>query len=136
MEYALSCWLLVGLLYGVKSETVVGYTEGTAQTRGQPWPMPSSYSPSQSIMTLNQFTFQFQIVGQDCSILRAAVDRYFKMIFYPGLQQTNKMTEQSLRFRPRLGTPELDKLIVSVKDKCYDNDLPSLEMDESCKYAN
>ena len=110
-------------------------TPGTPQTLGQPWPMPYSYKPSTLTQSLNQFNFRFEVTGNDCDILRSALDRYFNIIFYPGspsLEQKRRIDER-LKFRPRQTNDILDQLSVNVKQPCSEKDFPSLDMDESCE---
>ena len=112
-------------------------TPGTPQTKGQPWPMPFSYQPTETTQTLNQFNFQFQVVGNDCDILRSALDRYFNIIFYPGSPslEAKRRLDERLKFQLQKGNSAsmLEQLSVNVQQPCSNKDYPSLDMDESCE---
>ena len=79
------------------------FTPPQGGTAGQPWPMPQIYQPTASVQRLNKLNFQFVNLGQSCTILEAALDRYFKTIFYPGkgVRKMEKKLSTTLKFQVR-----------------------------------
>lgn len=98
---------------------------------GQPWPMPQAMVQTQEIYVLDAYDFAFNIVGRSCDILEAAVDRYFKIIFYMPFGDRNKQ-ESVLKFRPRrfkqAMAPTMGSVDVNLQKPC--EDYPVLKMDE------
>ena len=113
-----------------------GFTPPTAHTIGQPWPKPANMTQTADVQALSMDTFQFMVTGNNCDLLRGALNRYFKIIFYTGRDGQ----DSTLRFRPRpsYGANLLPSLSVNVKSACLDTAdkrlMPSLDMDESCKF--
>lgn len=110
-------------------------------TGGQPWPMPQTYQPSADSQILSQLSFEFRVTGQTCDILDAAIDRYFKLIFYPdravGLR---KRRDDVLKFSPHrndfrdassVTAGLLTSLTVDLMSQC--EQVPYLGMDEACE---
>ena len=60
---------------------VESVTPPAGQTLGQPWPMPQSFKQTADALMLNSLTFKFTISGQDCDIIRSAMDRYYQLTF-------------------------------------------------------
>ena len=125
------------------------YKPAVPKTVGEPWPMPQVYQPSGDIQMLSQYSFRFNVVGETCDILEAAVDRYFKYIFYP--DQVRQFRQQhrpdtNLRFLPsdrrmsvlwkrevKSEIPVLASLTVLLMQPC--EKLPHLDMNEQCRYT-
>ena len=78
--------------------------------------------------------FQFKVGSTDCDLLRAAISRYYKIVFYTGSDST------TLRFHPHLRSihvkdvPVLPALVIMITGAC--ETWPSLGMDESCESTN
>ena len=116
------------------------------QTVGQPWPLPQSYLPSSNVQSLSSDTFRFHVVGKDCDILRAAIVRYYKLIFRTPLSSATAPKDDVLRFRPKDGSRfwaleqdneadgGLGGIDVEVGQTCSGLVYPSLDMDESCRF--
>ena len=119
---------------------VRAFTAGTAQTLGEPWPMPAMYQPTDTTMFMSQFNFKFTVTGEDCSLLRGALSRYFKLIFYAGSKMSRSKRSvlkfyQDYQYHYESGAAfpeELTELQVRVQQKCGDGDYPMHGMDESC----
>ena len=113
-----------------------GSTPPAGHTLGQPWPKPANMTQTADVQALSMDTFQFVVTGNNCDLLRGALNRYFKIIFYTGRDGQ----DSTLRFRPRpsYGANLLPSLSVNVKSACMDTAdkrmMPSLDMDESCEF--
>ncbi len=81
MEYtqniAVKIWILSMFLYGTSARwyPLVGHT------KGQPWPMPTSFKQTENTLSLPEEIFSFNISGVDCDILNSAADRYYEILF-------------------------------------------------------
>ena len=118
------------------------------QTVGQPWPLPQSYLPGSNVQSLSSDTFRFRVVGKDCDILRAAIVRYYKLIFRTPLITAPASDDHVLRFKPKDGSRDweleqdneadggLEGIDVEVGQTCSGLVYPSLDMDESCRFKN
>ena len=114
-------------------------------TGGQPWPMPQVFQPSNGSQVLSRNNFTFKVTGQTCGILEAAVDRYFKLIFYPDRRavELRRRRDTTLRFRPYGGgiqveprvsdVPLLTSMTVNLMHEC--EEVPYMGMDEKCKFT-
>ncbi|ELU13491.1 hypothetical protein CAPTEDRAFT_183554 [Capitella teleta] len=127
---ALLQWAVV--LAAIAVNCLEAYTAGAPQSKGEPWPKPAVYQTTDSTLFLSQFNFKFTVVGEDCAILRGALGRYFKLIFYPG-SQLSRSKRDALKFHPEEANmaEELLELKVNVQQKCSDGDFPEHGMDES-----
>lgn len=85
---------------------------------GSIWPKPQSDSPTGEMFTLASNNFQFETVGQDSDVLKAALVRYMNLTFPDVVNKT------------KAGLNEIVKLAVNVINK-YEP--LTLETDESCK---
>ena len=74
--------MYVTVFVGVFLYTCVGgVTPPAGHTLGQPWPMPQSFKQTSDAYIVNSYSFKFTISGQDCDIIRGAVDRYYQITF-------------------------------------------------------
>ena len=101
---------------------------------GRPWPLPQTIITTGKVHSLDAVNFQFRVVGSDCDIVRAAIDRYSQLIF------SIHGVDATLRFHPMaMGRGNdgqvLKQLDVNIKEEC-DGIYPSLEMNESCMFIN
>jgi hypothetical protein len=109
---------------------------------GEPWPKPQSIQTTAQQFAVHPDAFNFMInsTSQTCDLLTSALDRYFKLIFFPQsylnyilnpesanneMKPTPKKSLADLR-----DTPVLKRLNVYVQQPC--DQYPSLESNESC----
>ncbi|XP_044746308.1 beta-hexosaminidase subunit beta-like isoform X2 [Coccinella septempunctata] len=103
-------------------------------TKGGVVPLPQNVRQTEEFFTVNPSLLQFKITGFTCSILDEALIRYWKLI-------SNSHSSHILRrFSHRLETlwterslylGRLDVLNVHLDEKCKDDDIPKLFMNES-----
>ena len=144
--YSLAVLLLIA--------SVVSYGEGkprrvpsnifyVKKTVGEPWPKPQSIQTTPDQWAVHPATFHFIVnaTGQTCDLLTSALDRYFRLIFFPKtylshiLHPTRQIDPADLKPKKSLSdledVPFLKRLNVYVKQPC--ERYPNLESDESCK---
>jgi hypothetical protein len=117
----------------------VFYVEPTV---GEPWPKPQSIQTTAQQLAVHPDAFHFMVnsTSQTCDLLTSALDRYFKLIFYPQsylnyvlhpesanneIKQTLKKSLADLR-----DTPILKRLNIYIQQPC--DQYPTLESNESC----
>jgi beta-acetyl hexosaminidase like len=101
-----------------------------AGSKGLLWPLPQQYDSKDKLLSIEQF--RFAVKGPGCSILDAAIQRYYQIIFQRDWL-TGRAREDS--FGPvqrQHHIPALSQLYVSVNSQnpCGDSDLPDVNMDE------
>ncbi len=111
-------------------------------TAGEPWPKPQSIQTTLQKLAVHPDSFHFMInsTSQTCDLLTSALDRYFRLIFYPQsylnyvlhpesanneIKQTLKKSLADLR-----DTPILKRLNIYIQQPC--DQYPTLESNESC----
>ena len=109
---------------------------------GQPWPKPQSIQITAQQYSVHPDAFHFMIneTSQTCDILTGALDRYFRIIFYPQTYMKSILEPESLvnevkptpkkRLADLRDTPMLKRLDVFIQQPC--DQYPSLESNESC----
>ena len=109
-------------------------------TVGQPWPKPQTIHTTAQQFVIQPAAFHFLVdpTSQTCDLLTSALDRYYKLIFYPQtyldyvLNQTS--TKKDIPRKPKKSladVPLLPRLTVRIDTAC--DQYPSLESNESCK---
>ncbi|XP_060068502.1 beta-hexosaminidase subunit beta-like [Ylistrum balloti] len=105
---------------------------GAKPTRGEPWPLPQSYSPSAETFYLDRMSFEFRATGATCDTLNAAIQRYSELLF------DDAPTDKRLKFFPRLdrlssADGSVNTLSVHVQEACdtAGNMYPALESNEA-----
>ena len=113
------------------------------KTIGQPWPKPQSIQPTPQQLAIHPDAFHFLVnsTSQTCDILTNALDRYFRLIFFPQSYMNYILNPKSAhshsKEKPKKtladlrDTPSLKRLNVYVQQPC--DQYPSLESNESCK---
>ena len=113
------------------------------QTVGEPWPKPQSIQPTPDQLAVHPAAFHFIVnaTGQTCDLLTSALDRYFRLIFFPKtylshiLHPARRIDPVEFKLKKSLSdledTPLLKRLNVYVKQPC--ERYPNLESDESCE---
>jgi len=113
------------------------------KTVGEPWPLPQSIQTTAQQLAVHPDAFHFMVnsTSQTCDLLTSALDRYFRLIFYPQsylnyilhpesanneIKQTPKKSLADLR-----DTPILKRLDIYIQQPC--DQYPTLESNESCK---
>jgi hexosaminidase len=110
---------------------------------GQAWPKPQSIqtTPQQFALDSRAFHFLVNSTSQSCDLLTSALDRYYKLIFFPQLY-LNHILSPELEFNEKQHKPKgaladlsdaspLKRLNIHIQQPC--DQWPSLESDESCK---
>jgi hypothetical protein len=109
---------------------------------GETWPKPQSIQTTAQQLAVHPDAFHFMVnsTSQTCDLLTSALDRYFKLIFYPQsylnyvlhpesanneIKQTLKKSLADLR-----DTPILKRLNIYIQQPC--DQYPTLESNESC----
>jgi hypothetical protein len=109
---------------------------------GEPWPKPQSIQITAQQFAVHPDAFNFMInsTSQTCDLLTSALDRYFRLIFFPQsylnyvlhpesaeneIKQTSKKSLADLH-----DTPILKRLNVYIQQPC--DQYPTLESNESC----
>ena len=112
-------------------------------TVGRPWPLPQSIQTTAQQFALHSAAFHFFVdpTSQTCDLLTSALDRYFRLIFYPKTYLSyildQQSTEQDTKQTPKKSladladVPQLTRLVVRIDHAC--DQYPSLESNESCK---
>ena len=110
---------------------------------GKTWPQPQSMQTAAQQFAVHPDAFHFLVnsTGQTCDILTNALDRYFRLIFYPQSYIKYILNPQSpeaqIKQKPKKSladlrdTPILQRLNVYIQQPC--DQYPSLESNESCK---
>ena len=99
----------------------------TTQTTGMPWPLPQNMNTEQTTQSLSDKTFKFHITNSasECTVVQAAAERYFQLIFYTGAYRSSPwQTVQG---------PMLQSLDITLNGPC--EELPHFGMDESYKLS-
>jgi hypothetical protein len=112
-------------------------------TVGEAWPKPQSVQTASQQLAVHPDAFHFLVnsTGQTCDLLTNALDRYFRLTFYPQSYLNYILHPQSARnemkptSRKSLAdlrdAPILKRLNIYVQQPC--DQYPSLESNESCK---
>ena len=112
-------------------------------TVGEVWPKPQSVQTGSQQIAVHPDAFHFLVnaTGQTCDLLTNALDRYFRLIFYPQTYLNYVLNPKSAKdeMKPTLkksladlrDAPILKRLNVYVQQPC--DQYPSLESNESCK---
>ena len=110
---------------------------------GEPWPKPQSIQTTTQQFAVHPDAFHFMVnsTSQTCDILTSALDRYFRVIFYPQsyLKYIIHPEAVSHDIKPTVekslgdlcDMPMLKRLDIYIQQPC--DQYPSLESDESCK---
>lgn len=111
---------------------------------GKTWPLPQSVQTTAQQYAVHPDAFHFMVnsTGQTCDLLTSALDRYFRIIFYPQsyIQYilNPKSPEAQIKPKPKKSladlrdTPILQRLNVYIQQPC--DQYPSLESNEACKW--
>jgi hypothetical protein len=109
---------------------------------GEPWPKPQSIQTTAQQLAVHPETFHFLVnsTSQTCDLLTSALDRYYKLIFFPqtylnhilhpGSVNDEKRSAPTKRLEDLRDTPMLERLNIYVQQPC--DQYPSLESNESC----
>jgi hypothetical protein len=132
---------VISLSHGGRSRPSVDafYVEASV---GEPWPKPQSIQTTAQQLAVHPAAFHFLVnaTGQTCDLLTSALDRYYKLIFFPqtylnhilhpgSVNDENKdVPKKSLE--DLRDTPMLKRLNIYVQQPC--DQYPSLESNESC----
>lgn len=116
------------------------------KTVGQPWPKPQSMQSTAQQLAIHPDAFHFLVnaTSQTCDLLTSALDRYFRLIFFPHSYMKYILDPQSsdaqIRRKPKKtladlrDAPILERLNVYIEQPC--DQYPSLQSNESCKKRN
>ena len=109
---------------------------------GQTWPKPQSMQTTAQQFAVHPDAFHFLVnsTSQTCDILTNALDRYFRLIFYPQSYMSYilnpKSADSQIKQKPKKtladlrDAPILQRLNVYIQQPC--DQYPSLESNESC----
>jgi hypothetical protein len=109
---------------------------------GEPWPKPQSIQTTAQQFAVHPDAFHFMVnsTSQTCDILTSALDRYFRLIFFPQSYLNYILRPQSaeneIKQTPKKSladlcdTPILKRLNVYIQQPC--DQYPTLESNESC----
>ena len=109
---------------------------------GQTWPKPQSMQTTAQQFAVHPDAFHFLVnsTSQTCDVLTNALDRYFRLIFFPQSYMNYilnpKSADTQTKQKPRKtladlrDTPALQRLNVYIQQPC--DQYPSLESNESC----
>lgn len=134
--------LAVGLSHGKRPRIPIDifYVEPTV---GQPWPKPQTMQISQQQIAIHPEAFHFFVnsTSQTCDLLTSALDRYYRLTFFPQdyldsilepeVERKVKKTKLKKTLDEIRDAPLLKRLNVHIQQPC--DQYPSLESDESCK---
>lgn len=109
---------------------------------GEPWPKPQSIQTTAQQFAIHPAVFHFSVnsTSQTCDLLTSALDRYYRLIFFPQTylkyilnpgsvnNQTENIPKKNLA---GLRAPLLESLNIYIEQPC--DQYPSLESNESCK---
>jgi hypothetical protein len=109
---------------------------------GEPWPKPQSVQTTAQQFAIHPAVFHFLVnsTSQTCDLLTSALDRYYRLIFFPQTYlnyilnpgSVNNQTEYTPKINlAGLRAPLLERLNVYIQQPC--DQYPSLESNESCK---
>ncbi len=109
---------------------------------GEPWPKPQSVQTTAQQFAIHPAVFHFSVnsTSQTCDLLTSALDRYYRLIFFPQTYlnyilnpgSVNNQTEHIPKINlAGLRAPLLESLNVYIQQPC--DQYPSLESNESCK---
>ena len=109
---------------------------------GQTWPKPQSVQTGAQQFAVHPSAFHFLVneTSQTCDVLTSALDRYFKLIFFPqsylnhilnpGSRSNEIKDIPKKRLEDLRDTPLLKRLNIYIQQPC--DQYPTLESDESC----
>lgn len=109
------------------------FTHPAPKTVGEPWPLPQVISKSNYVQTLSKLTFDFEISpkGNDCNLLREAMNRCYENIFRIPRSNVLKFHALGKSFNDLHSSDRLNSLELKLENAC--EKYPSLHMNESCK---
>ena len=133
---------------------VICYTDGkqsrrpvtafdVSKTVGQPWPKPQSMQSTAQQLAVHPDAFHFLVnsTSQTCDTLTSALDRYFRLIFFPQSYMKYILNPESpeaqIKRKPKKtladlrDAPILQRLNVYIQQPC--DQYPNLESNESCE---
>jgi hypothetical protein len=93
--------------------------------KGTPWPLPQLYNSEETVFPVSE-DFQFHAIGETCDVLEFYFERIRRVIFGDAAEDSDSDSRYW-----RQATNVVHFLNVTVLKEC--NELPSLEMDESCE---
>ena len=112
------------------------------RTVGQPWPLPQSMQVTAQQYAIHPAAFHFLVnqSSQTCDLLTSALDRYYRLTFFPQTyfdyifnpESINKQKEPKLKrsLDDLHDVPMLNRLNVFIQQTC--DQYPTLESNESC----
>ncbi len=112
------------------------------RTVGQPWPLPQSMQITAQQYAIHPAAFHFLVnqSSQTCDLLTSALDRYYRLTFFPQTyfdhifnpKSINKQKEPKLKkcLDDLRDVPMLKQLNVFIQQPC--DQYPTLESNESC----
>ncbi len=109
---------------------------------GEPWPKPQSVQTTAQQFAIHPAVFHFSVnsTSQTCDLLTSALDRYYRLIFFPQTylnyilnpgSVNNQAEHTPKKCLTDLRAPLLERLNIYIQQPC--DQYPSLESNESCK---
>lgn len=113
-----------------------------ARTLGQPWPLPQSMQMTAQQYAIHPAVFHFLVnqSSQTCDLLTNALDRYYRITFFPQTyfnyifhpESIDKQKESKLKanLNDLRDVPMVERLTIFIQQPC--DQYPTLESNESC----
>lgn len=98
-------------------------------TQGSIWPKPRFEKRFQFYFTIDTNQLQFQIVGETCSIIDRALERYAVLAKSTVMYGKIDSTRRGVKSAPELNTKNLTTFRINLKKPC--EEYPTEKMDES-----